>query len=257
MNIVGIIPARMGSARFPGKPMAKIHGMPMIGHVYFRSKMSKSLNDVYVATCDKEIADYVTSIGGKVVMTADTHERASERAAEAAANIEKAGGSKIDFVAMIQGDEPMLFPEMIDELVLPAKENKNLKIVNLIQKTVSEEEFLSANTVKAALDMDGNIMYFSREAIPSRKKFGGDIPMWKQLGMILFERDILRDYVKMKPTPLEIIESVDMNRFLENGIKVKAVAVNHRTQSVDTKEDLLRAEELMEKDILRNKYLNK
>src|SRR3989338_8650143 len=110
LNIIGIIPARMGSSRFPGKPLAKILGMPMVGHVYFRSKMSKILNDVYIATCDKEIGDYADSIGAKWAMTKDTHERASDRCAEAMLKIENETGEKVDIAVMIQGDEPMIFP---------------------------------------------------------------------------------------------------------------------------------------------------
>jgi len=256
MNIIGIIPARMGSTRFPGKPLAKILGMPMIGHMYYRSKMSKTLDEVYVATCDKEIADYVGSIGGKAVITNNCHERATDRTAEAMVNIEKTENKRIDFVAMIQGDEPLLVPEMIDDMVLPVKKKKDIKVVNLVEKILTEEEFNSPNIVKAVIDQDDNILYFSRESIPSRKKYNGDIPMLRQLGIILFERDILLDFSKMKQTPLEIIESVDMNRFLENGIKIKAVPISHRTHSVDTKEDLLKVEEMFKTDVLKDKYLS-
>ena len=115
MNIIAIIPARMASSRFPGKPLAEINGTPMIGHVYYRCKMSPSLTDVYVATCDQEIKEYVESIGGKAVMTADTHERCTERTCEALEIIERETGRQTDIVLMVQGDEPMLEPEMIDE----------------------------------------------------------------------------------------------------------------------------------------------
>ena len=114
LAIIGIIPARMASTRFPNKPMAKIAGIPMIGHVYLRCKMSGLLDDLYVATCDKEIYDYIESIGGKAVMTADTHERASDRCAEALQKIEMSTGRRADIMVMIQGDEPMIRPQMID-----------------------------------------------------------------------------------------------------------------------------------------------
>ena len=117
MNIVAIIPARMGSTRFPGKPMAPMLSMPMIGHVYLRTAMSGILTDCWVATCDEEIKTYIESIGGKAVMTADTHERCSDRTAEAMVKIEAATGKKIDIVVMVQGDEPLVTPEMIDEAV--------------------------------------------------------------------------------------------------------------------------------------------
>ncbi len=114
LNIIAIIPARMASSRFPGKPMAKIHGIPMICHVYFRTKMCPLLRGTYVATCDQEIFDCIVSIGGKAVMTADTHERCSDRTAEAMLKIESETDHKTDIVVMVQADEPMLTPEMID-----------------------------------------------------------------------------------------------------------------------------------------------
>ena len=119
MNIIGIIPARLASSRFPNKPLTKILGIPMIGHVYLRSKMCKELMDVYVATCDNEIRAYIESIGGKAVMTSDTHKRASERTAEATRKIEELTGQAFDFVVMIQGDLPSIVPEVIDQLISP------------------------------------------------------------------------------------------------------------------------------------------
>jgi 3-deoxy-manno-octulosonate cytidylyltransferase (CMP-KDO synthetase) len=245
----------MDSSRFPGKPMKLIYGMPMIGHVYYRSKMCQHLSDVWVATCDQIIIDYIESIGGKAVMTADTHQRASDRAAEAVLEIEKVTGDSIDYVAMIQGDEPMLNPQMIDELVAPTQNEPGLQITNLISKIDSPAEFENANVVKVVFDKQGFALYFSRESIPSKKKYSGDVPMWKQLGLILFSRKALLDYTQMTPTPLEIIESVDMNRFLEHGIKIKMVPTDHRIFGVDVPEDLQAVEPLLRKDSLTEKYL--
>jgi 3-deoxy-manno-octulosonate cytidylyltransferase (CMP-KDO synthetase) len=230
--------------------MTLIYGMPMIGHVYHRSKMCTCLSDVWVATCDQEIVDYIESIGGKAAMTADTHQRASDRAAEALLEIEKVTGNSIDFVAMIQGDEPMLDPQMIDELVAPLQNDPGLQITNLIAKIDTPEEIESANVVKVVIDQRGFALYFSREPIPSKKKYSGNVPMWKQLGLILFSRKALLDYTQMTPTPLEIIESVDMNRFLEHGIKIKMVPTAHRIFGVDIPEDLQAVEPLLRKDPL-------
>ncbi|HLF97495.1 MAG TPA: NTP transferase domain-containing protein, partial [Methylococcaceae bacterium] len=119
MNAIGIIPARMASSRFPGKPLAPIHGIPMIGHVWFRCKMSKTLSEVYIATCDEEISHYAEQISAPCIMTADTHERATDRTAEAMLKIEAQTGRRTDIVVMIQGDEPMTLPEMIDESIAP------------------------------------------------------------------------------------------------------------------------------------------
>jgi len=255
MNVVAIIPARMASSRFPEKPMAEILGMPMIGHVYHRSKMCTCLSDVWVATCDQEIVDYIESIGGNAVMTADTHQRASDRAAEALLKIEENADKPIDYVAMIQGDEPMLDPQMIDDLVAPVLHDPGLQVTNLIEMIHSQEDFENANAVKVVLDQEGFALYFSREPIPSRKKYTGEIPMWKQLGIILFSRKALLDYTRMTPTPLEIIESVDMNRFLEHGIKIKMIPTVNKTCGVDVPEDIDIVESLLRKDALIEKYL--
>lgn len=255
MNIVAILPARMASTRFPNKPMARILGIPMIGHVYYRSKMCTFLTDVWVATCDQEIMDYIQSVGGKAVLTADTHQRASERAAEAILKIEEMTGNPIDYVAMIQGDEPMLDPQMIDELVAPVLQDPGLQVTNLIEMIHSQEDFENANVVKVVFDRGDFALYFSREPIPSKKKYTGEIPMWKQLGIILFSRKALLDYTQMTPTPLEIIESVDMNRFLEHGIKIKMIPTINKTCGVDTPEDLMRVENEMKNDRLVSKYL--
>ena len=147
MNIISIIPARMGSSRFPGKPMADILGMPMIGHVYKRVKMSKLLSEVYVATCDVEIYDYIESIGGKSVMTSDCHERCSDRCAEAMLKIEKQEDKKVDIMVMVQGDEPLTFPQMIDEAVAPMPEDKSMIITNLVADLHTVKEFEDPNEV--------------------------------------------------------------------------------------------------------------
>jgi 3-deoxy-manno-octulosonate cytidylyltransferase (CMP-KDO synthetase) len=255
MNIVGIIPARMAASRFPNKPMSQILGMPMIGHVYLRAKMCPLLNDVWVATCDNEIFDYIHSIGGKAVMTADSHQRASDRAAEAVVKIEQMEGVKVDYVAMIQGDEPMLMPGMINDLIDPVINDPSLKITNLINEIETEEEFNSANVVKVVLDLNDFVLYFSRGPIPSKRKYNGVLPMWKQLGIILFEKNLLLEYIKLPPTPLEIIESVDMNRLLEHGRRIKMVKTKFKSCGVDIPADVTYVEEQLKTDPLVKKYL--
>lgn len=250
MVIIGIIPARMASTRFPGKPLAKIQGIPMVGHVYFRSKMSKSLNEVYAATCDEKIANYVESIGGKAILTSDKHKRASDRTAEAMLKIEKATGEKVDIVVMIQGDEPMIYPEMIDSAVEPMKEDKTLQVVNLMVPMKTREEQEDPNEVKVVVDRENFAMYFSREPIPSWKKGARGIPMLKQVCIIPFRRDFLIKFNHLEPTPLEIIESIDMLRVMEHGYKVKMVMNRYDTYSVDTKKDLIRVNNLMLNDEL-------
>ena len=254
MNIISIIPARMGSSRFPGKPMADILGIPMIGHVYKRVKMSKLLNEVYVATCDKEIYDYVESIGGRAVMTSNCHERCSDRCAEAMLEIEKDENIKVDIMVMVQGDEPLTFPQMIDEAVAPMLEDDTMLITNLVADLDTLNEFEDPNEVKVVMDKFNNAMYFSREPIPSRKKGVLTVPMKKQVCVIPFTRDFLLAFNEMKPTPLEIVESVDMMRILENGMKVKMIPTMYNTKAVDTKEDLELVIVKMEKDELFKEY---
>jgi 3-deoxy-manno-octulosonate cytidylyltransferase (CMP-KDO synthetase) len=256
MNIIGIIPARLASSRLPNKPLAEILGMPMIGHVYLRSKMSPILDEVYVATCDEEIKQYVESIGGKAIMTSNTHERASDRTAEALLEIEKLTEKKMDIVAMIQGDEPMVTPEMISAGVKPLLESPAIQITNLMENIETQEEHEDPAEVKVVVDKNNYALYFSREPIPSRKKGGESITMLKQVCIIPFRRDFLLEYNEMEQTPLEIIESVDMNRLLENGIKIKMVMRDEITLAVDTKKDLDRVNELMKKDLLTKKYLS-
>lgn len=254
MNIISIIPARMGSSRFPGKPMAEICGMPMIGHVYKRVKMSKLLSEVYVATCDNEIYDYIESIGGKAVMTSDCHERCSDRCAEAMHKIEKDENIKVDIMVMVQGDEPLTFPEMVDEAVSPMLKDSSIIITNLVADLETLKEFEDPNEVKVVMDKFNNAIYFSREPIPSRKKGILEVPMKKQVCVIPFTRDFLLEYNEMEPTPLEIIESVDMMRIIENGMKVKMIPTVYKTKAVDTKEDLERVIEMMKTDDLHKAY---
>lgn len=257
MKIIAVIPARLASSRFPNKPLANILGMPMIGHVFLRSKMCEELDDVYVATCDKEIAAYVQSIGGNVVMTSDTHERASDRTAEALLKVETMMGEKYDIVVMIQGDEPMVTPEMIKDAINPLIEDETVLISNLMAELKTIEEHEDPNEVKVVVDKHSFALYFSREPIPSRKKGAEIIPMYKQVCIIPFRRDFLLEYNNMEQTPLERIESVDMNRILENGLKVKMVFSKNNTYSVDTVEDLRSVESIMMNDKLTSSYILK
>lgn len=245
MKILALIPARMGSSRFPGKPMAPILGKPMIGHVYERVAKSPMLSMTAVATCDQEIFDYIESIGGTAVMTADTYERASDRCAEALLKLEKANNTRYDIVVMVQGDEPMTHPDMIAEAVQPMLDDVTIQVTNLLGKIKDIAEFEDRNCIKVVCDLNGNAMYFSREAIPTRCKVE-NIPMGKQVCIIPFRRDYLIEYTKLAPTPLEIVESVDMMRILEHGMKVRMVPTLHDTQAVDTPADLQKVAGLMQ-----------
>jgi 3-deoxy-manno-octulosonate cytidylyltransferase (CMP-KDO synthetase) len=243
MNILALIPARMGSSRFPGKPMAKILGKPMIGHVYDRVSKCSLLVKTVVATCDQEILDYVESIGGQAVMTSDKHERASDRCAEALRYIEEQDNVQYDIIVMVQGDEPMTHPNMITEAVTPMIDDKNIIVTNLLGNIESIDEFEDRNCIKVVCDLDSNALYFSREPIPTRKF--GDVVMKKQVCIIPFRREFLIEYTGLDPTSLEISESIDMMRVLEHGMKVKMIPTQYETHAVDTLEDLTIVELLM------------
>jgi 3-deoxy-manno-octulosonate cytidylyltransferase (CMP-KDO synthetase) len=245
MKILALIPARMGSSRFPGKPMASILGKPMIGHVYDRVSKSPLLATTAVATCDKEIFDYIRSNGGVAVMTGDQHERASDRCAEALVKLEESYNTRYDIVVMVQGDEPMTHHDMIAEAVQPLLEDSDVQVVNLLGKIEDTAEFEDRNCIKVVCDLQSNAIYFSREPIPTRSKVA-DIPMGKQVCIIPFRRDFLLEYNQMEPTPLEIAESVDMMRILEHGMKVRMAPTRYSTQAVDTLDDLKKVERLMQ-----------
>ncbi len=254
MNIIAVIPARMGSSRFPGKPLADIHGIPMVGHVTIRTGMCKNLASTWIATCDQVVMDYAASAGLKAVMTADTHVRCTTRTAEAMLKIEEMTGRRADIVVMVQGDEPMITPDMIDAAVEPMLKDPSINVVNLMADLATEEEFEDPNEVKVVTDLNGDALYFSREPIPSRKKGTPHVPMHKQVCIIPFRRDYLLKFNAMSESPLEIIESVDMMRILEHGEKVRMVPTDKRTLSVDTQEDLERVREMMKDDALRISY---
>ena len=254
MKNVAIIPARMGSSRFPGKPLANICSIPMIEHVLKRVSLSQYLDETYVATCDHEIEAYVHSIGGKAIMTANTHERCTDRTAEAMLIVEKETGKRIDIVVMVQGDEPLVTPSMIEMSIEPLLKEKDLQVVNLMGDLKSDAEFKDPNEVKVVVDRNNNALYFSREPIPSQKKWDSDIPMYKQVCIIPFRRDYLLKFNALPETALERIESVDMLRILEHGEKVRMVKIDEINKSVDTPEDLIEVEKLMAKDPLVKTY---
>ncbi|MDC0189708.1 3-deoxy-manno-octulosonate cytidylyltransferase [Rhodospirillales bacterium] len=251
---IAIIPARMASTRFPGKPMAPIHGIPMIGHCFYRSKMSNCLDAVYIATCDEEIREYALSIGAMCIMTASTHERASDRIAEAMLTIENESGVQHETIVLVQGDEPMLHPEMIDLTVKALEEDPNLLVVNGMAEIATLKEFEDPNEIKVVFDRNLDAIYFSREPIPSKTKWDGKLSMWKQVCIIPFRRNYLLEFNDTLQTPLEKIESIDMLRVIESGGTVRMVKMPNHTVSVDTQEDLDMVSQLMKSDSLIGRY---
>jgi len=187
-------------------------------------------------------------------MTANTHERASDRTAEAMLKIERDTGQKVDIVVMLQGDEPMIYPEMIDRAIQPMMEDGMIQVVNLMATIKSRQEHDDPNTVKVVVDLNNFALYFSREPVPSWKKGAKEVPMMKQVCIIPFKKDFLIKFNELESTPLEIVESVDMLRVLEHGYRVKMVLTEFDTYSVDTIDDLKKVEKLMVSDLLMNQY---
>jgi 3-deoxy-manno-octulosonate cytidylyltransferase (CMP-KDO synthetase) len=233
--------------------MAKLHGMPMVGHLYHRTRLAPGLDEVHVATCDEEIADYVRGIGGSVVMTADTHKRATTRTAEAVEKIE-ALGARADIVVMVQGDEPLISPETIGETI-PHFGDPTVEIVNIMSRLRTREQFEDRNNVKVVVNAQGDALYYSREPIPSPWKGTDSLPMYMQTGIIAFRRDALRRFNELPETTLERIESVDMNRVLESGGRIRMVVTDSVTIGVDTTEELAQAEEMMRGDPTLARYI--
>ncbi len=249
MKTIAVIPARMGSSRFPGKPIAKILGRSMIEHIYKRVAMSKSLHATYIATCDEEIRQVAQGFGAQVIMTADTHERASDRVAEAVEKLDA------DLIVMVQGDEPMTHPDMIDAAIAPFENNPGLGCVNLVRKIDNEADYMDFNTIKVVMNRQNDALYMSRRPIPSLAKSGFvNTEAYKQVCIIPFRREILFQYTNLSPTPLEQHESIDMLRLLEHGLSVKMVHTEFNTQAVDTPADLAKVEKLMSDDPLLSRY---
>ncbi len=219
--------------------MTPILGMPMIGHVALRCKLKPIFERVIVATCDTEIVDYCRSIGVEAVMTSSSHERASDRVQEAIEIVEKREGIRFDVVTMVQGDEPMVTPKML-ETALEAMNDASVDIVNLRSLITDPEEWESPNCVKVVVNLKDEALYFSREPIPSRTKYSGMPKAFKQVCIIPFRREFLDLYSKLKPTLLEEVESVDMNRVLEHGFKVKCVEILEPSYPVDVVADVQR-----------------
>ena len=252
MRIAAILPARMGSSRFPGKPLASILGRPMIEHVYRRTAMCDLLDETFVATCDEEIREVVESFGGGVIMTSPAHQRASDRVAEAAEGLDA------DIVVLVQGDEPMIVPQMVADAVAPMLSDSSVLCVNLAKRIENEEEYRDPNTIKVVMDLNGDAMYFSREPVPTNRILDfANIPVFKQVCIIPFRRETLLHYAKLEPTPLEQAESVDMMRFLEHGYRVRLVETTVSSHAVDTPADLAFVESLMSQDPLVGQYMER
>jgi 3-deoxy-manno-octulosonate cytidylyltransferase (CMP-KDO synthetase) len=246
MNFLGIIPARYGSMRFPGKPLAELAGKPMIQWVY--ENASKMLENVVVATDDKRILDAVIEFGGEVVMTSDQHHSGTDRCAEASEIMEIEGFAS-DVVINIQGDELFTSKEQVDLLVNAFKDPR-MEIATLAGPVQSKEDLFDPNVVKVVKGKDGNALYFSRSTLPylqheEKENWFGKFTFLHHLGVYAYRYKILREITQIPPSPLEEAESLEQNRWLENGKKIRVLLTDRINLGIDTPEDLKKAEKLL------------
>ncbi len=248
MQVDAIIPARMGSTRYPGKPLCDIQGKTMIEHVYCRTELSDKVDTTYVATPDEKIKNEVKSFGGNTIMTG-SHTRPVSRVAEAAISTDG------EIVVVVQGDEPLVYPDMIDNAIEPLLNDKEIGCVNLAKKIEDEKVFRDPNTVKVTVDLEWNALFFSREPIPNLRDVNfEEFDVYKQVCIMPFRREFLLNYIELEETPLVLAESIDMLRLLEHGYDVKIVETEREVHAVDTEEDHKRVEELMREDELFGEY---
>lgn len=253
-KIIGIIPARLASRRLPNKPMLDIEGMPMIGHVWNRARMCIDLLDLYVTTPDEEISQYIKKLGGKTIITSNTVLRSTDRVAEALKKIEAETKNKIDIVVMIQGDEPLVSPEMISNCISPLIIDESISITCLMTEISDIDEINDPNAVKVVVDSFNNALYMSRCPIPYQNRGVYGLPHLKKVNISAIRRDFLYYFTSLPPSPLELVEDIGMLRILENSMKIKMVLTENYTVSVDTENDLEIVRELMRNDLWYEKY---
>jgi len=240
MRTIGIIPARYGSTRFPGKPLADIQGRPMIWHVYQRCHKAKSLDQLLVATDDRRIYDCVTAFGGQAVMTSNRHRSGTDRIAEALTKIETRS-SKFGTIINIQGDEPLIDPKAIDLLARAMAGSSKPEMATLVGSFNDKEDLLSPNTAKVVADGRGYALYFSRSVIPGCREGSLSLTNYlKHIGIYAYRREVLFKLISWPQSALEQAEKLEQLRALEHGVKIKLIKTGYRPQAVDSPDDLAR-----------------
>jgi 3-deoxy-manno-octulosonate cytidylyltransferase (CMP-KDO synthetase) len=243
MKILGIIPARYASTRFPGKPLVDIGGKSMIQRVYEQSKKCALLNDVIVATDDDRIYDHVTGFGGKVVMTSPDHQSGTDRCAEISLK-----HPEYDIIINIQGDEPYINPEQISKVAL-CFDASDTQIATLVKKIQSEQELFNPNSPKVIINNNSEAIYFSRSPLPHIRGQKEDnwlqhFNYFKHIGIYGYRADVLQQITKLPVSPLEKAESLEQLRWVENGYRIKVAETELETYAIDTPEDLKKISEL-------------
>ena len=244
---VAIIPARWASTRFPGKPLAQIKKKPMIQWVVEQAQKASRVSEVVVATDDDRIFDAVTGFGGKAVMTSQNHATGSDRIAEVAS------GLKCDIVVNVQGDEPLIPPENIDQVIGCLDKNPTLNVATLMMAVRESDEITDSNVVKVVTDQKGRALYFSRSAIPfHRDEWKNGLPngtsqVFKHIGLYAYTRSFLLELSQMSPTPIEQLEKLEQLRILEHGYPIQVEETEKISMGVDRVEDLEKIERFLDK----------
>ena len=251
MKIVIGIPVRMGSTRFPGKPLCDILGKTMIEHCYKRCSLSKYTTSLFVAACDEEIKQTVEGFGGNVIMTDPNIQRPGLRVASAAETLNLDDN---DIVVVVQGDEPLVHPDMIDLAIQPLLDEKDVFVSNLTAE-LSEEEWKDSGEIKVVCDLKMNAMYMSRAPMPSIDHEERRTIWYKQVCIMPFRWHFMKKFNhELEPTPLELQESIEMNRAIQHGYKVRMVPSPYISKSVDTNDDRIKVEQLMQNDSVYKQY---
>lgn len=244
MKSICVIPARYSSTRLPGKPLKDICGKPMICRVWERASRAKSVAEVIVATDDERILQAVENNSGRAVMTRADHKTGTDRLAEVAEKF-----PDVDVIVNVQGDEPLIEPSLIDELIAEFVKDEDLQMATVATELIDAEEMNNPNNVKVVLDRYNDALYFSRSLIPYPRN-AGNAKVFKHIGIYAYRRQFLIDYAKMEPTPLEKSESLEQLRALENGFKIRVIKSDCRFVGVDTEEDLKLVNEIYRREAI-------
>jgi 3-deoxy-manno-octulosonate cytidylyltransferase (CMP-KDO synthetase) len=246
MSVLAIIPARYASSRFPGKPLVVIEGKTMLQRVYEQTQLANKINDIIIATDDDRIFDHAKKLGAKVALTKTTHVSGTDRCYEAYELNEK----KFDYILNIQGDEPFLHPEQINSLAAICTGQIEIEIATQMIKCSSYEILFDTGEVKIVLDKNSNALFFSRNVIPfiksvNEKEWHLNFSYFRHVGMYMYRADILEKISALSPSTLEIAESLEQLRWLENGFKIKCVETIFESHCVDSPEDIEKILQLM------------
>jgi 3-deoxy-manno-octulosonate cytidylyltransferase (CMP-KDO synthetase) len=243
MKSIIVIPARFGATRFPGKSLARIDGKPMIQWVWEAASRSRLTEQVVVATDDDRIADVAAKFGADVVMTKRSHRSGTDRVAEVADKL------SAQIYVNVQGDEPLLSPGAVDELIRGMMESPRIPIGTLAHRIESEEEWRSPEVVKVVCNRHHEALYFSRSPLPFQRTFDLKAPLLRHVGIYAFRARALATFVSLKPSPLELAESLEQLRALEHGLTIQVIETKYRCLVVDTPADLARVETAMRRQV--------